>query len=153
MSEFSELKTKFLNVTRRILEHDLSRNPNTILSQETDLFKSYNDIIALSLECFPLITQKNQIDCRTQLYLLRDKLKLCFSKLGLAIQLDPEVLTYVKRDDILQRTKYNENYELIEQHSSEQVPEEGTSSTNNFTSDQLNKFTQQASDTLDDLEQ
>lgn len=83
------------------MERELSRNPNTILSQETDLFQTYNDIIRLTNTYFNQISEKQKIECQTQLYSIRDKLKQCLLKLGLSVRIDTDAFTYITKRDIL----------------------------------------------------
>lgn len=153
MSEFSKLKVKFINVTRRILERELSKNPGTLLTQETDLFQAYNEIIQLSSTYFEQISEKQKIECQTQLYAIRDKLKQCLLKLGLSVRIDTDAFTYVTKRDILQRSKYNEHYELfINPIETSEEPSGSNRSQDKLSEKELTDFESETSNTFDILE-
>lgn len=113
ISRFASLNTAFINATKRILVRDLSRTPTTLKRHEDDLFESYNKIISLVIGVYSKLPERNQIETRQQLFELRDKFKICAEKLGLILELDNNILAFIEKRQILQRTKYNEDFELL----------------------------------------
>lgn len=135
MSSWEELKQKFINTTRRILERDLSKNPPTLRSQETDLFNSYNHIVKTGSKAYIKLDDRKKAEVQIQLFNLRDKLRLCIDKLGLVVEFSNDIFVVITPKDIIERRKYNEEYEPIETNLENLAS--GSSSTEQKTADQI----------------
>lgn len=137
MSSWEEIKKEFLNATRRILERELSKNPTTLQSQESDLFTSYNHIIKTAHGAFNKLNDRRKAEVQLQLFNLRDKLRLCIDKLGLVVDFSDNVFVIITSKHIIERRKYNDKYELIETTSNLDQLASGSSNTEQKTADQV----------------
>lgn len=135
MSSWEELKQKFINTTRRILERDLSKNPSTLQSQETDLLNSYNQIVKTGSKAYLKLDDRKKAEVQIQLFNLRDKLRLCIDKLGLVVEFSNDIFVVITPKDIIERRKYNEEYEPIENNFEDSAS--GSSNTETKTLQQI----------------
>lgn len=94
--DFKTLKGEFKKVTKRVLKKNISKNPEKLEEYETDLIKTYNDIITYVAHYYNDLDQNIQETIRTDLLRLRDNLASSFQKLNLRVKLPARLIEKIR---------------------------------------------------------
>lgn len=90
--QYLRLKEEFKKVTKRVIQgRELSKNPVTLKSYETDLLQTYNKIIVYLQPRYSKLKRVTQNELGTDLNKLYNRLVQCFKKLNVQIS-EPEYL-------------------------------------------------------------
>lgn len=103
MSEFNELKEEFLKYAKRVLKTNLSKNPTTLYRYESDLIRSYNDILIFVDKKVDTLSIEQVDEAKNILKDLRIKFVKCFGNLNVTIRLDKYILKLVTEENIISR--------------------------------------------------
>lgn len=146
---FKHLKTEFINVTKRILKKNITRNRDKLDEYKRDIIQAYNDLTKYVDKCYNKINDETLDYFRDEIIKIREKLSKCFGKLecnyklsnDLFAGIDTGVVTdenedseeSLSDDETSGMSKNSESNETVQEFSlNNGVNDEGTSSLNNI---------------------
>lgn len=95
MSNFKELKEEFYKVTKRVIKTNLTQNQHKREEYKLDLVEKYNNLIEYTRNKHTTLSPVLQRKISLSINTLRDRLQECFIRLGVNIELEEDIFSFV----------------------------------------------------------